>query len=107
MPRPSSPATVRSSTRPGCAHIGYLEYVRDRAHALHAAGVPALEAARRVIGERRHPELGLAERLVVTIGSEYRQLDGSELPGVLQVMTDVAVVAQEVAAQELSAQEGE
>ncbi|WP_330480868.1 MBL fold metallo-hydrolase [Streptomyces sp. NBC_00724] len=89
------------------AHIGYLEYVRDRAHALHAAGVPALEAARRVIGERRHPELGLAERLVVTIGSEYRQLDGSELPGVLQVMTDVAVVAQEVAAQELSAQEGE
>lgn len=77
-------------------HIVYLEYVRERAHAFHTAGIPALEAARRVIAEGRYPELGLPERLVVTIGSEYRQLDGSELPGVLQVMTDVAVVAQEV-----------
>lgn len=77
-------------------HIVYLEYVRERAHAFHGAGVPAVEAARRVIGEGRHPELGLPERLVVTIGSEYRQLDGSELPGVLEVMTDVAAVAQEV-----------
>ncbi|MFF4094285.1 MBL fold metallo-hydrolase [Streptomyces sp. NPDC001834] len=77
-------------------HIVYLEYVRERAHAFHTAGVPALEAARRVIGEGRYPELGLPERLVVTIGSEYRQLDGSELPGVLQVMTDVAVIAREV-----------
>ncbi|MFF9347841.1 MBL fold metallo-hydrolase [Streptomyces sp. NPDC014734] len=77
-------------------HVVYLEYVRERAHAFHSAGIPALEAARRVIGEGRYPELGLPERLVVTIGSEYRQLDGSELPGVLQVMTDVAVVAREV-----------
>ncbi|MER5358774.1 MBL fold metallo-hydrolase [Streptomyces sp. NPDC002785] len=77
-------------------HIVYLEYVRERAHAFHAAGIPALEAARRVIAEGRYPELGLPERLVATIGSEYRHLDGSELPGVLQVMTDVAVVAQEV-----------
>ncbi|GAA1321502.1 hypothetical protein GCM10009647_054610 [Streptomyces sanglieri] len=77
-------------------HIVYLEYVRERAHAFHAAGIPAVEAARRVIGEDRYPELGLPERLVVTIGSEYRQLDGSELPGVLQVMTEVAVVAQEL-----------
>ncbi|MCX4680716.1 MBL fold metallo-hydrolase [Streptomyces sp. NBC_01433] len=77
-------------------HIVYLEYVRERAHAFHVAGVPAPEAARRVIGEGRYPELGLPERLVVTIGSEYRHLDGSELPGVLQVMTEVAVLAQEV-----------
>ncbi|MFB4421352.1 MBL fold metallo-hydrolase [Streptomyces sp. QL37] len=76
-------------------HMRYLAYVRDRAHALHAAGVPAAEAARRVIAEGRYPELGLPERLVVTIGSEYRHLDGSELPGVLQVMADVAAVAQE------------
>ncbi|MGW0782744.1 MBL fold metallo-hydrolase [Streptomyces sp. NPDC002913] len=76
-------------------HIGYLAYVRERAHALHAAGVPALEAARRVIREDRYPALGLPERLVVTIGSEYRHLDGSELPGVLQVMADVAAVAHE------------
>ncbi|MGW1188069.1 MBL fold metallo-hydrolase [Streptomyces sp. NPDC002559] len=76
-------------------HIVYLEYVRERAHAFHAAGVPSVEAARRIIGEGRHPELGLPERLVVTVGSEYRHLDGSELPGVLEVMTDVAVVARE------------
>ncbi|MFJ8751575.1 MBL fold metallo-hydrolase [Streptomyces sp. NPDC102441] len=82
------PAGVRS-------HMVYLAYVRDRAHALHAAGVPAVEAARRVIAEGRYPALGLPERLVVTIGSEYRHLDGSELPGVLQVMADVATVAQE------------
>lgn len=77
-------------------HIVYLEYVRERAHALHAAGIPALEAARRVIAEGLYPELGLPERLVATIGTEYRQLDGSELSGVLQVMNDVAVVAQEM-----------
>lgn len=77
-------------------HIVYLEYVRERAHAFHTAGIPAVEAARRVIGEGRYPELGLPERLVVTIGSEYRQLDGTELPGVLQVMTEVAEVAQEL-----------
>ncbi|MEU5715824.1 MBL fold metallo-hydrolase [Streptomyces sp. NPDC020403] len=78
-------------------HIGYLAHVRDRAHALHAAGVPATEAARRVIGEGRYPDLGLPERLVVTIGSEYRHLDGSEPPGVLQVMAEVAAVAHETA----------
>ncbi|MEU1485902.1 MBL fold metallo-hydrolase [Streptomyces sp. NPDC005752] len=76
-------------------HMGYLSYVRERAHALHAAGVPAVEAARRVIGEARHPALGLPERLVVTIGSEYRHLDGSGRPGVLEVMADVAAVAHE------------
>ncbi|MEV5159985.1 MBL fold metallo-hydrolase [Streptomyces sp. NPDC053728] len=76
-------------------HMGYLAYVRERAHALHAAGVPATEAARRVIAEDRYPSLGLPERLVVTIGSEYRHLDGSELPGVLQAMAEVAAVAQE------------
>lgn len=74
-------------------HIGYLSYVRERAHALHAAGVPATEAARRVIAEGRYPALGLPERLVVTIGSEYRDLDGTDLPGVLQVMSEVAAVA--------------
>ncbi|MEV4968430.1 MBL fold metallo-hydrolase [Streptomyces sp. NPDC024062] len=78
-------------------HMAYLAYVRDRAHSLHGAGVPAVEAARRVIGEGRYPALGLPERLVVTIGSEYRHLDGSELPGVLQVMADVAAVAHDVA----------
>ncbi|WP_329041300.1 MBL fold metallo-hydrolase [Streptomyces sp. NBC_00178] len=79
-------------------HIGYLAYVRERAHALHAGGVPAPEAARRVIAEGRYPALGLPERLVVTIGSEYRHLDGSVMPGVLQVMAEVAEVARETEA---------
>ncbi|MFE6761809.1 MBL fold metallo-hydrolase [Streptomyces sp. NPDC057689] len=77
-------------------HIAYLEYIRERSHALHAAGVPAIDAARQVIAEGRYPALGLPERLVITIGSEYRQLDGSERPSVVQVITDVATVAQEV-----------
>ncbi|MER5629057.1 MBL fold metallo-hydrolase [Streptomyces nitrosporeus] len=78
-------------------HIGYLSYVRERAHAFHTEGVPASEAARRVIREHRYPALGLPERLVVTIGSEYRHLDGrDDMPGVLQVMSEVAAVAHEV-----------
>lgn len=77
-------------------HLDYLEYVRERAHTLHAAGVPASEAARRVIAEARCPELELPERLLITIGTEYRNLDGSEPPGVLQVMTEVAELAHEL-----------
>lgn len=88
-------------------YTGYLEYVQERAHALHAAGVPALEAARRVIAERRHPELALPERLVITIASEYRHLDGSESTGVLQLMSQVALVAQELEAVRLPAPRAE
>ncbi|MEU8511282.1 MBL fold metallo-hydrolase [Kitasatospora sp. NPDC048722] len=79
------------------AHIAYLAYVRERTHALHAAGIPALDAARRVIAEQRHPELGLPERLVLTVAAEYRHLDGGEAPNVLEAMTQVAVVAREIA----------
>ncbi|MGW4895436.1 MBL fold metallo-hydrolase [Kitasatospora sp. NPDC004240] len=78
------------------AHIGYLEYVRERAHALHEAGIPALDAARRIIAEDRHPELALPERLVLTVAAEYRHLDGTEAPDVLAAMTQVAVVAREL-----------
>ncbi|UED85155.1 MBL fold metallo-hydrolase [Streptomyces profundus] len=80
-------------------HIGYLEHLRERAHASHAAGVPAAEAARRVIAEGTFPELELPERLVVTIGTEYRHLDGAaERPGILQLMTEVATLADELEA---------
>jgi hypothetical protein len=78
-------------------HIGYLDYVRERAHALHGAGIPALDAARRVIAEQRHPELGLPERLVLTVAAEYRHLDGSAKPGILESMGQVALVARELA----------
>lgn len=78
-------------------HIRYLGYVQERAHDLHAKGVPALEAARRVICEWRYPELALPERLVVTIRTEYRHLAPSERPSVVELMTDVATVAADLA----------
>ena len=36
-------------------------------------------------------------RLVLTVAAEYRHLDGSELPGVLDAMGQVALVARELA----------
>jgi cyclase len=72
-------------------HIRYLEYLIDRAHRFHAAGVPAWEAARRIVDEGRYPELGLPERLLATIGTEYRHLEGSTGPA------DMAMVIAEVA----------
>ncbi|MGA5702336.1 MBL fold metallo-hydrolase [Peterkaempfera bronchialis] len=78
-------------------HIGYLEYVRERAHRLHTAGVPALEAACRVIAEQRHPGMSLPERLVVTIATEYRHLEGGGgLPDMLATVSQVAQVAWEL-----------
>jgi len=77
------------------AHAEYLGHVRDRAHALHAAGVPAAEAARTVIDERRYPELGLPERLLITIATEYRHLDGSEPPAMMEVFGRMAGLARQ------------
>lgn len=72
------------------AHQDYLSHLRDRAHALHAAGVPALEAARTVAREGRWPELGLVERLVITIGTEYRTLDGTPPRPLAELIPDMA-----------------
>ncbi|MEV4555954.1 MBL fold metallo-hydrolase [Kitasatospora sp. NPDC049285] len=77
------------------AHADYLGYVRDRAHALHAAGVPLADAARQLIDERRYPELGLPERLLVTVGTEYRHLDGSRPPAMLEVVGRMAQLARQ------------
>ncbi|WP_432035994.1 MBL fold metallo-hydrolase [Streptomyces cucumeris] len=78
------------------AHIRYLEHLRDRAHELHSAGVPALDAARALIAENTFPLLGLAERMVITVATEYRHLEGTaEGPDILAVMGDLAQVAWE------------
>ncbi|MCX4757479.1 MBL fold metallo-hydrolase [Kitasatospora purpeofusca] len=83
--------------RPGVhEHIAYLGHVRERTHTLHAAGLTALDAARRIIAEQRYPELGLPERLVLTVAAEYRHLDGSEVPNILAAMNQVALVAREI-----------
>ncbi|MEU3492430.1 MBL fold metallo-hydrolase [Kitasatospora cineracea] len=89
------PLLTRADLR---THAGYLRYVRDRAHALHAAGRTAAEAARAVIDEARYPELGLPERLLVTIGTEYRHLDGAEPPAMLEVVGRMAGLARQRAA---------
>ncbi|WP_055586975.1 MBL fold metallo-hydrolase [Peterkaempfera griseoplana] len=78
-------------------HIAYLDQVREQAHRLHAAGVPALEAARRIIGEVHRPGMSLPERLVVTVGTEYRHLDGAAgFPDMLLTMGQVAQAAWEL-----------
>ncbi|MFS7878879.1 MBL fold metallo-hydrolase [Streptomyces asiaticus] len=77
-------------------HIGYLEHLRDRTRELHTAGVPALEAARTLIAENAYPSLGLPERLVITVGSEYRHLNGTEeAADLVATMADLAQVAWE------------
>lgn len=78
-------------------HIGYLEYLIDRSHRFHAAGVPAPEAARRIVDEGRYPELGLPERLLATLGTEYRHLEGDAgLPDMAAVIAGVAAFAWEL-----------
>ncbi|MCX5400384.1 MBL fold metallo-hydrolase [Streptomyces sp. NBC_00102] len=77
-------------------HIDYLGHVRERAHAYHAAGIPAPVAARRIVAENRHPDLGLPERLAVTVGTEYRHLDGAEQGGVFEAMFEVAALARDI-----------
>jgi cyclase len=78
------------------AHMDYLSYVRDRAHERHGAGVPALQAAREIIAEGRFPELGLPERLVLTVGIEYRHLDGSPERSALEAIAELAQVASDL-----------
>ncbi|WP_327070823.1 MBL fold metallo-hydrolase [Kitasatospora sp. NBC_01302] len=79
------------------AHISYLEYLAERAGALHSAGLTPYEAARQLATERRYPELGLVERLLVTLSSEYRYLDGStETPNPLAVAGQMAQLAWEL-----------
>lgn len=80
------PAGLRS-------HVGYLEHVRERAHELHARGVPAVEAARAIAEEGRWPELGLVERLVVTVGTEYRHLDGTDPEPIAAVLPEMVAFA--------------
>ena len=78
------------------AHMDYLGYVRERAHERHRAGVPSPQAAREIIAEGRFPELGLPERLAVTVATEYRHLDGSAERSALEAMGEVAQIADEL-----------
>ncbi|MFI7242395.1 MBL fold metallo-hydrolase [Streptomyces qinglanensis] len=77
------------------SHIDHLAELRERAHALHGRGVPAVEAARIIAGEGLGPELGLVERLVVTVGTEYRHLDGTEPGPLAEVLPEMIAFAAE------------
>jgi glyoxylase-like metal-dependent hydrolase (beta-lactamase superfamily II) len=77
-------------------HIAYLEDLRSRAHLLHEQGVPLAEAARRIITELQDLRLGLPERLIITVGAEYRHLDASPVPAMLDQVTALAQLAWEL-----------
>jgi cyclase len=77
-------------------HIAYLEHMRQRCHTLHAAGVPLREAATRIIAENRYPDLHLRERLLVTLGAEYRHLDSAPPAPMLDQVTAMAALAWEL-----------
>lgn len=77
-------------------HIGYLEYLGERIHALHGEGLDAQETARRIVAERRFPTLHLPERLAATVATEYRHLDGGSPRPALDVLTAIAQLAVEL-----------
>jgi cyclase len=57
----------------------YFEYLYEQARERHAAGMPALQAARSIALDR-WAQWGSAERLVVNIASIYAELDGDPDP---------------------------
>jgi cyclase len=78
------------------AHRDYLCYLRDSVQRLHALGVPAQEAARRLVAERRYPHLHLPERLAITVALQYRHLDDAPEAPMLQQMHALAQLAWEI-----------
>ncbi|WP_051943571.1 MBL fold metallo-hydrolase [Streptacidiphilus rugosus] len=78
------------------AHRDYLCYLAESVQRLHAAGVPAADAARRLVAEARYPDLHLPERLAITVALQYRHLDAApEAPMLLQ-MQALAQLAWEI-----------
>jgi glyoxylase-like metal-dependent hydrolase (beta-lactamase superfamily II) len=75
------------------AHLRYLDYLRDRSHEYFAAGVPLGDAARRIIAEDAYPDLHLRERIVLTVGIEYRHLAGTEQPPMVELISQLAHLA--------------
>lgn len=58
------------------AHVNYLRDLEGLIHERHARGLTAYEAADDILGRGFHPQLGLAERLVILCAVEYRHLTG-------------------------------
>ncbi|WP_236654430.1 MBL fold metallo-hydrolase [Streptacidiphilus anmyonensis] len=78
------------------SHRDYLCHLRDRVHTLHASGIPAQDAARRIAAENRYPALHLPERLSITVGLQYRHLDAAPQRTMLEQMHALAQLAWEL-----------
>ncbi|MEV6042363.1 MBL fold metallo-hydrolase [Streptomyces xanthochromogenes] len=78
------------------SYIAYLNDLADNADVMHAQGRTSIEAVRILLDEDRYPGLGLPERLAITLGTEYRHLDGgSAAPDMLALMNHAATIAWE------------
>ncbi|MEY9849688.1 MBL fold metallo-hydrolase [Streptacidiphilus sp. MAP5-3] len=77
-------------------HRDYLCWLRDGVHRLHGLGVPAAEAARRLLQENRDPALHLPERLAITVPMQYRHLDGTPEVPMLEQVRGLAQLAWEL-----------
>lgn len=75
-------------------HIAYLDELADHALVLHGQGKTAVEAAQILLDEGRWPDLGLPERLAITLAAEWRHLDGDtsapDLVAVTKAAADIA-----------------
>ncbi|MEU6349962.1 MBL fold metallo-hydrolase [Streptomyces sp. NPDC047072] len=78
------------------AYVGYIDDLADQAYLMHGQGRTAVEAARLLIEEDRYPGLGLPERLVITLSTEYRHLekDGTA-PNLVELVDHAARIAWE------------
>ncbi|MFI6688404.1 MBL fold metallo-hydrolase [Streptomyces sp. NPDC050485] len=84
-----TPAEVRT-------YLAYLDDLADQADVMHAQGRTAIEAVRILLKEDRYPGLGLPERLAITLGTEFRHLDGgSATPDMVALMNNAARIAWE------------
>lgn len=63
----------------------YLERVRDHATAAHQRGQSPLEAARE-FGFGEFADLDFAERVILSIGAVYRELNGDGTPGMVPLL---------------------
>ncbi|MEZ0090195.1 MBL fold metallo-hydrolase [Streptacidiphilus sp. EB129] len=83
-------------------YVDYLSWVAERCRVLRLGGIPAQDAALRLIDSGRYPELGLPERLAITVATEYRHLSGDQdtpdLVGLVGAAARIALARAEAAA---------
>ncbi|MEU5958169.1 MBL fold metallo-hydrolase [Streptomyces sp. NPDC047525] len=77
-------------------HVSYLDDLANQARLLHDQGRNSNDAARILIKEGRYAGLGLPERLVISLSTEYRHLDqNSTPPDLIELVSHAAHIAWE------------